>query len=60
VFDLSDLQLLLRWADALARNPKGADDAQPVAGVLPPVQKLVLQLLGALNAVRGQGSGFRP
>jgi hypothetical protein len=52
VFDVQDMQLLLRWLDMLARNPKGADDVKAVTGVLPPVQKLVLQLLGQINMVR--------
>jgi hypothetical protein len=51
VFDVADMQLLLRWLDMLARNPKGTDDVKAVTGVLPPVQKLVLQLLGQLNMV---------
>lgn len=50
---MADMQLLLRWLDMLARNPKGTDDVKAVTGVLPPVQKLVLQLLGQLNMVRG-------
>lgn len=45
------MQLLLRWLDMLARNPKGTDDVKAVTGVLPPVQKLVLQLLGQINMV---------
>lgn len=53
VFDVQDMQLLLRWLDMLARNPKGTDDVKAVTGVLPPVQKLVLQLLGQLNLVGG-------
>lgn len=57
VFDVADMQLLLRWLDMLARNPKGTDDVKAVAGVLPPVQKLVLQLLGQLNMVRGACAG---
>jgi hypothetical protein len=52
VFDVPDMQLLLRWLDMLARNPKGTDDVKTVMGVLPPVQKLVLQLLGQINMVR--------
>lgn len=55
VFDVSDVQQLLRWLDSLARNPKGTDDVKAVTGVLPPVQKLVLQLLGQLNVVRING-----
>jgi hypothetical protein len=51
-FDLADMQLLLRWLDALARHPTGADDVTPVPGVLPPVQKLVLQILAHFNTVR--------
>lgn len=51
VFDVQDMQLLLRWLDMLARNPKGTDDVKAVTGVLPPVQKLVLQLLCQLNLV---------
>jgi hypothetical protein len=51
VFDISDVQQLLRWLDSLARHPKGTDDVKAVTGVLPPVQKLVLQLLGQLNLV---------
>jgi hypothetical protein len=51
VFDVADMQLLLRWMDMLARNPKGTDDVKSVSGVLPPVQKLVLQLLGQFNMV---------
>lgn len=54
---MSDMQLLLRWLDLLARNPKGADDVKSVPGVLPPVQKLVLQLLGQLNMVGEGGIG---
>lgn len=49
---MADMQLLLHWMDMLARNPKGTDDVKAVTGVLPPVQKLVLQLLGQLNMVR--------
>jgi hypothetical protein len=51
-FDLADMQLLLKWLDALARHPTGADDVTPVPGVLPPVQKLVLQILAHFNTVR--------
>lgn len=51
IFDLADMQQLLHWLDVLARHPKGADDVKTVSGVLPPVQKLVLQLLGELNMV---------
>jgi hypothetical protein len=51
VFGVSDVQQLLHWLDSLARNPKGTDDVKAVTGVLPPVQKLVLQLLGQLNLV---------
>jgi hypothetical protein len=50
-FDLADMQLLLRWLNALARHPTGADDVTPVPGVLPPVQKLVLQILAHFNTV---------
>lgn len=57
VFDVADMQLLLRWLDMLARNPKGTDDVKAVTGVLPPVQKLVLQLLEQLNMVRGACAG---
>lgn len=46
------MQLLLKWMDGLARHPTGADDVTPVPGVLPPVQKLVLQILGHFNTVR--------
>lgn len=49
--DLADTQLLLKWMDALARYPTGADDVTPVPGVLPPVQKLVLQILGQFTGV---------
>jgi hypothetical protein len=52
-FDLADMQLLLKWLDALARHPTGADDVTPVPGVLPPVQKLVLQILAHFNTVGG-------
>lgn len=57
VFDVADMQLLLRWMDMLARNPKGTDDVKSVSGVLPPVQKLVLQLLGQFKMV-GLALGF--
>ncbi|WIA43332.1 hypothetical protein OEZ86_009826 [Tetradesmus obliquus] len=50
-FDHADMQLLLKWMDGLARHPTGADDVTPVPGVLPPVQKLVLQILGHFNTV---------
>lgn len=45
---------MLHWLDSLARQPKGTDDVKAVTGVLPPVQKLVLQLLGQLNMVGGR------
>eukprot|EP00775_Hariotina_reticulata_P011566 gene11566-11710_t len=50
-FDLPDMQMLLHWLSDLARHPTGADDVTPVPGVLPPVQKLVLQILGHFNTV---------
>jgi hypothetical protein len=56
-FDLADMQLLLKWLNALARHPTGADDVTPVPGVLPPVQKLVLQILAHLNTVSAAAVG---
>jgi hypothetical protein len=56
-FDLEDTEALLRWCAGLARCPLGVDDVTPVPGVLPPVQKLVLQLLGHLSLVSRPGLG---
>lgn len=53
IFDLADMKLLLKWLAALARYPVGADDVTPVPGVLPPVQKLVLQTFAHFNSVGG-------
>lgn len=56
VFDLQDTLLLLKWVDAFVRYPVGADDVTPVHGVLPPVQKSVLAVLGHLCPVSGANS----
>ena len=58
-FDLEDTEALLRWSNAFARYPLGVDDVSPVSGVLPPVQKLVLQLLSQLSPVSGTRCIFR-
>jgi hypothetical protein len=57
-FDVEDTEALLRWCNAFARYPLGADDVTPVPGVLPPVQKLVLQLLGQLSPVSFERPGL--
>lgn len=57
-FDAEDVRALLKWLDAFARHPLGADDAPPVPGVLPPVQKAALAVLGQVAA--GGGGAAAP